>query len=384
MTKRNVETAIGLWADRHFPMSVVVDQAKALVASGCVDGALLADQLVNFLPRQLWTPANTPMASVIDDCDSHSDVFVTAAYIAAQVPELTLSLSTDSARRGPAELIQTMLTLSNITNGRITFHIGGGEQKQCKPFGHKRAQGIQKMEDLFRIFHAWMDKKGPIDFQGNHFALEKASIGGGMPTRPAIWGLGAGPKLLDYTTTYCDGLAVTCPPVWGQAEGFAKARAQIVEQLKSKGRDPSKFRFGVWFPVLLPADAKQLERGMDSALVRWMSGIFGRIDASLWKDVGLESPVPLDWNYYQHLLPYDTADAFLDEVLSKVTPEHVRQCWLTGSPAEVAKMIQAWIDAGADWVCPMDYLPLALDPSEAPAAFGRSIELCREIKKLNV
>jgi hypothetical protein len=43
-------------------------------------------------------------------------------------------------------------------------------------------------------------------------------------------------------------------------------------------------------------------------------------------------------------------------------------------------MIQPYIDAGADWVCPMDFMPLVLEPGEAPAAFGRSVELCAAIK----
>jgi phthiodiolone/phenolphthiodiolone dimycocerosates ketoreductase len=111
-----------------------------------------------------------------------------------------------------------------------------------------------------------------------------------------------------------------------------------------------------------------------------MSAIFGRIDASLWKLDGMESPVPEGWNYFQHLLPYDTPDAFSDDVLAKTTREHVHKCWLCGTPQEVAEMMQPYIDAGAEWVCPMDYLPLVLDPGEAQAAFGRTLELAGIVK----
>jgi phthiodiolone/phenolphthiodiolone dimycocerosates ketoreductase len=237
------------------------------------------------------------------------------------------------------------------------------------------------MEDLFKIFHALLDSEGePIDFEGRRWTFEKASIGGGMPYRPKIWGLGAGPMLLDHTTSYCDGLAVTCPPVWGSAERFAQARAEILEQVASKGRDPEAFRIGVWFPVMAAADHDQLEAHLDNPLVKWMSAMFGRIDATLWKEEGMESPVPEDWNYFMHFLPYDTDQSFIDDVLAKTTREHVTKCWLCGTPEEVAAQVQPYIDAGADWVCPMDYMPLVLEASEAEAAFGRSIELCGLIK----
>ncbi len=380
MPNPNVETAIALWPDRHRPVSVFADQAKALEASGTVDGILLADQLTNFIPRQLWNAENTPMASIMTDPDSHSDVFVIAAYLLAHAPSLNLAISTDSVRRPPAELITTMLTLANIAEGRINFQIGAGEIKQCKPFGHERSQGLGRMEDLLKIFHAFMDSDEPITYKGKYWNMHKATIGKGKPYRPKLWALGGGPKLLDYATSYFDGMGVSCPPAIPNADAFAVAREGLIRQLKDKGRDPAEFQIGIWFPVMLARDDAQLEAHIDNPLVKWMSGIFGRIDASLWQAEGLESPVPEDWNYFMKFLPYDTDQAFIDNVLDKTTREHVLKCWLSGTPAQVAEMIQPYIEAGADWVCPMDYLPLVLQPDEAEAAFGRSIELCGLIK----
>jgi phthiodiolone/phenolphthiodiolone dimycocerosates ketoreductase len=170
--------------------------------------------------------------------------------------------------------------------------------------------------------------------------------------------------------------------VWGSAAAFGRARREILEQVRAKGRDPQQFSIGVWFPVMLTGEPSHLRLALDNPLVRWMSGIFGRVDAKLWAEVGLEPPIPEDWNYFMHFLPYDTPQPFIDSVLARTTEAHVRQGWLVGSPQEVAQMIGEYIDAGADWVCPMDYLPLVLDPSEAVPAFARSIELCRLIKAM--
>lgn len=384
MSANKIETAIALWGDRHLPISIVANQARALEASGVVDGILIADQLVNFIPRQLWMPENTPAANFFKDPDSHSDAFALAAYIAAVAPKLHISLSTDSVRRGTSELIQCLLTLANMTQGRLCVQIGGGEVKQTKPYGYNRAQGLGRMHDLFKVYRAMVEAKGePIDYDGKYWKFEKATLGSAMKHKPEIWGLGGGPKLLDYVTSYADGIGTTCPPVYGTPEAFAAARAEILAMVKAKGRDPSKFRIGVWFAVMLVENEQQLEAALQNRLVKWFAGVMGRVTPQDWQQVGLESPVPLDWNYFQHFLPYETSDEFVESVIARTTPEHAMKGWLIGTPAEVAKMIQAYIDAGADWVCPMDYLPLVLPPEQAEAAFARSIELCRLIKSAN-
>jgi phthiodiolone/phenolphthiodiolone dimycocerosates ketoreductase len=379
----SVETAIAVWGDRHLPPAAIQQMGVGLEASGVVDGVLICDQITNFLPRQLWTPENTPMADLMADCDSHPDVFVMAAYLLAAAPSLDLNVSTDSIRRAPAELIQTMLTLSNIAEGRATFQIGGGEIKQTGPTGHPHKQGMSRMKDLFEIFQRVMDTDGPIDYDGRRWKMKNLALGSAKQHRPKLWGLGAGPTLLDHATTYADGLGVTCPPVWGRADAFERECKRIRQMVADKGRDPEAFKIGVWFPVMLARDWDQLDPYLENPLVKWMSGMFGRIDGAWWGDIGMESPIPLDWHYYTDFLPYEVTDAFVDEVISKTTRDHVLECWLSGTPAEVAGKVQDYIDAGADWVCPMDYLPLMLPPEEAEEAFGRSIELCGAIKAAN-
>lgn len=381
-SRKPVETSIALWGDRHLPISVVADQARALEASGVVDGVLIADQLVNFIPKQLWTLENTPAAALLKDPDSHSDAFTLGAYLAAVAPKLHIALSTDSVRRGPSEVIQALLTLANMTQGRVCLQIGGGEVKQTQPYGYNRAHGLSRLGDLLKGWRALEAANGePIDYEGKFWKFSKATLGSAMNYKPEFWGLGGGPKLLDYVTSYADGIGTTCPPVYGTPEEFAAAREEILAMVKAKGRDPSKFRVGVWFAVMLVENERQLDWAVQNKLVKWFAGVMGRVMPSDWEKVGLQSPVPLDWNYFQHFLPYETSDALIDEVLARTTPDHAKKGWLVGTPAEVAAQIQPYIDAGADWVCPMDYLPLVLPLDQAGPAFARSIELCRLIKQ---
>src|SRR5256885_15418680 len=86
----SIKTSLALWGDRHLPAAVVAEQASAIQAAG-VDGVLLADQFGNFIPPQLWTTDVTPMAAVLPDPDSHSDVFALGGYLLATAPGLDLT-----------------------------------------------------------------------------------------------------------------------------------------------------------------------------------------------------------------------------------------------------------------------------------------------------
>jgi phthiodiolone/phenolphthiodiolone dimycocerosates ketoreductase len=186
--------------------------------------------------------------------------------------------------------------------------------------------------------------------------------------------------LIDYTTSYADGFATTCPPVFGGPDEFADARDQMLKQVRAKGRDPAAFTFAVWFPALIAPDRGELQQHLDNPLIKWLGAVFGRIETTDWEKIGLESPFPQHWRYYNDLLPHATSDEFIAQVLNKVTRDHVLAGWVCGTPAAVAATVKQYIDAGADWVCPMDYLPIVLEPAEAAAAFARSLETIRLIK----
>ncbi len=131
------------------------------------------------------------------------------------------------------------------------------------------------------------------------------------------------------------------------------------------------------------AHAAEIERGMRNPLVRFMTGIFGRIHMPDWEKEGLALPAPADWSYFKDLLPYDTDQSFIDQVLETVTDAHVNKAWFIGSPLEVAKQMQPFIDAGVDWILPIDYLSLVGDPDDAEAALRRTIDVCAAIKSAN-
>src|SRR5215510_12183565 len=137
MSPNPVRTAIGVPMDRYIPVEAIAPMMQALEANDAVDDFMLWDQLQWFFPPSLWTADQTPLAAIHDDPHSFPDVFAVSGYLLAKAPGLGVTISTDSVRRGPAELLQSALTLADMTNGHATLHVGAGEAKQTKPFGYK-------------------------------------------------------------------------------------------------------------------------------------------------------------------------------------------------------------------------------------------------------
>ncbi len=375
-----------LWVDvpifhsRYQPLSATAEVARMLYDSGAVDSVAIHDQMVFFGPPSLWTADTAPLAAVLPDLDSWADPYQALAYIGARVPGLGLCTTSDAVRRGPAEFMQSLLTLADVSGGKCIVQMGAGEIKQCKPYGHKRSEGLKRLEDMMGIYRKFLDSETPIDYDGNIWKLRNAWIGGARANRPQLWALGDGPKLRDIATSYADGFCSVTPFGIPRPELAAKAITEMKQQLEDKGRDPEKFGFGVWCPTLLHEDHDVIRRGLEVPYLKWMSAVLGRMNQAAWADEGLPSPMGDKWHYALHLLPLEFTQAEIDDVLNRTTPEHCWRSWLTGSPQEVAATIQPYLEAGVNYVQLVDVMPMALEPEEAPQSLGRTIELAQRLK----
>ena len=376
-----VETAVNISGDRHLPWEITAMEANTILRSGVVDYIEVSDQPVGFLPPSLWNESNVPAAAVIDEPDSLDAGIVTATIAATSAPGIGLTIGTDCIRTPPAEFVQIMWSLAKLTKGKSLFHIGAGEVKQCAPYGHKRSEGLARMEDLCKIFHLFWHSDEPISFEGNHTKLSGAYLGSAKPYRPQMWALGGGPRLMDLATSYLDGVAVAVPNVWSTPEQAALEIARLRADLERKGRDPASFRFGMWGLVLLHEDADVIQTALDNAVVRWQAAIFGRVDPNDWRREGIEPAVPDGWTYHLKLKPYSVEQSFIDHVLAGTTREMARRSFINGTPSQVADKLQAWIDAGVDWVMPVDYMRFVGSLEDAAVAINRTFEVCEHIKR---
>jgi phthiodiolone/phenolphthiodiolone dimycocerosates ketoreductase len=378
-----VETAIALDVSRHAPLSMFAERAKALEATGVVDYAHIWDQLTSWWPREMWNAENTPLAKAIPDIDSFPDAFAVAALGAYAAPGLGMCVSSDAIRRGPAELMQTMLTISNLAGGPAPIlQLGAGELKQCKPFGWKRSQGLNSLEDHFRYIEEFWATDGPVDVEGNRWSFEQAWIGGAKGTRPRVWGLGGGPKMIDLTTSYADGFATIAPSVWTSPDHASEEIAKLKQVIESKGRDPEAFDFGIW-PLLILHDEGQeelVEAALANPLIRWLAAVFGRVNQADWDKEGIEPPMPRDWHYAMKLLPIRWTAEQVRKVTDEIPREAIEKSFFIGTPNEVGARLRAYVEAGVTWVMALDVLPFVLELDQIEDATRRAVDVCAILK----
>jgi phthiodiolone/phenolphthiodiolone dimycocerosates ketoreductase len=384
MSKRKIETMIPVNADRSLPPAALAQMTQAIKASGVVDHIHIWDQMMGWWPPGMWNPKNAPLAAMFPDLDSTGDPAAVAAYAAASAPGMGLTISTDSIRRGPAEMMQTMLTLANMGEGQAILQIGAGEIKQTLPFGWKRNEGLRRLEDHFRFYEEFWKKNAPLDMQGNFWNFEQAWIGAARQNKPRVWALGGGPKLIEMATRYADGFATSIPAVIPNAERLAEFIGTVKKTVAEKGRDPEAFEFCPWLQVLIHDDPAVIDKALTSPILRWFVAIFGRLNNADWSSYGIASAFPPYWHYSMKLIPNRLTDQrYVDDILSRVTPKMIELSVIRGNAAEVAEQIQPYIDAGSTCVDVLDVLPLVLDPVDAQASLARQLDVCARIKARN-
>lgn len=384
MAKRIVETMLPISADRSLPPAMLAQMAKAYQASGVVDHFHIFDQMMGWWPPGMWNTGNSPLAAFVPDLDSYADPSAVAAYAAASAPGLGLTISTDAIRRGPAEVMQTMLTLANMGEGQAILQIGAGELKQTAPFGWKRNEGLRRIEDHFRFYDAFWRTEGPVDMTGHFSTFEQAWIGKARQHKPRVWALGGGPKLVELATTYADGFATSVPGVISSPERFGEFVARTRAAVAAKGRDPAAFDFCPWVLTLMHEDPAVIDRALDNPLLKWLTAVLGRLNNADWAAYGIEPAFPPDWHYSMKFVPNRVTDqAYVDQILGRVSREMCELSFFRGTVDEVADQIQPYIDAGATCIDICEFLPLIGDAAEAQAGLGRQLALCAKLKERN-
>jgi phthiodiolone/phenolphthiodiolone dimycocerosates ketoreductase len=374
-----IQTAIPFDDHRTTPIAAIPAFTRMLKDVG-VDFFWLWDEMSSWFPPNLWTPEITPMAAVVDG-NSTYDPFIEAAFAAAADPTVNIRLSTDAIRNGPAELMRSLYTLANATEGQVTLALGAGELRQAKPFGYKRSEGLSRMEDLLRLSHLLWEADEPFDFEGNHWTFKKGFIGSTKPARrPQIYALGGGPKLLDMAAQYCDGFEAAIPQAISTPERFAKTVTEMKHKVESYGRDPDQFGFGVWLFSVLHEDPEIVNLALDNPLVKYFAGQFGRLNHDEWRELGLTPVMPDDWHYAVKWVPFSQTPAEVNDIVARTPREMARHAYFCGNPADVAARAREFVEAGATFVGIADMLPLALGPEHAEASIGRAVQISGALK----
>jgi phthiodiolone/phenolphthiodiolone dimycocerosates ketoreductase len=376
---RQLETAIPFDHHRSTPLAGIKPFVHGL-RSADVDYLWLFDEFSGWFPGALWTAANTPAAPLMDPNATY-DPFVVGGYAAAHAPTIGLRLTTDAVRAAPAELLRKMMSLANATSGKTAIAIGAGELRQAKPFGHKRSEGLARMEDLLQLMRLLYDSDGPISFEGNHWNFENASLGTSRPqTRPEFWALGGGPRLLDIAARYADGLEAAVPQAIVTPERYAETVQVMRRKVDGFGRDPEAFGFGIWLICIIHEDDAVIDRIVDNPLMKYFAAQFGRFNMDDWTAEGEQSVMPPGYHYAQMWELFGQTSEEIRRITASVPHSMARKAFATGSSAEISSMLGAYRDAGANFVGIIDLAPLVEGPAAAQDSFHRATAVLRNLK----
>jgi alkanesulfonate monooxygenase SsuD/methylene tetrahydromethanopterin reductase-like flavin-dependent oxidoreductase (luciferase family) len=75
--------------------------------------------------------------------------------------------------------------------------------------------------------------------------------------------------------------------------------------------------------------------------------------------------------------------SLVSEILGPVTPAMSDKARIRGTPARVAEQVQAYVDAGANWISCIDMMPAILDPADAATAITRSFDIAGRLRAAN-
>jgi alkanesulfonate monooxygenase SsuD/methylene tetrahydromethanopterin reductase-like flavin-dependent oxidoreductase (luciferase family) len=211
---------------------LLLDDARFVESLG-LDNLWLADHF-------MWPPR--PDMPILE-------CWTTLAALAAETQNIRLGpLVTNIATRNPAMLAKQILTVDQISDGRVDVGLGAGFfQREHESIGIDFLDGAGRAE-RFRQAVEIMDQglRGQhVTYAGTHYQLADASLHP-APTqkpRPPLWVAAQGPRSMRVAARLGDALVTMGDGTTEQSlAGFIKRMTTLDDICSEVGRDPSTIR----------------------------------------------------------------------------------------------------------------------------------------------
>ena len=327
------------------------------------------DQHCLTIPRALWEPDLAPAAELFH-IDAWMEPWPQLTDAAIHTENIRMGLSaSDISRRTPDVLAQLALTLDNYAEGRFFLALGAGENKQNTPYGVVRDKPFGRLEEVLKLLKLWFSTNEPVDFDGKFWQVKNGGISTPAFTDggPDLLVAGGPGKAMRYAATLADGWCSYFPG--SSAEEYAGQVQEFDRMATEAGKDPSAMTKLMLFAVVLGDDDAQVEELVNNPVVRWDSAALVP-GPQAWARHGETNPIGEDFAYVRDLYPMEWTREDAMKVVEKVSPEMVRNMKFSGTPEAVAKMIQPFIDAGANHVMIGDYGALVTSGDMGSAVSG--------------
>jgi phthiodiolone/phenolphthiodiolone dimycocerosates ketoreductase len=347
--------------------------------SGRYHSIWLPDHMVSFWPDSIWTPEFTDLATASPSPHRHLDAMAVAGAAAVLTRNVPIATSVvDTVRRHPAMLAQTALTLDHLSQGRFILGLGSGETENTVPYGFDFSKPVGRFEEALQVITLLWQSEGLVDFEGKFFRLHHARMDtelfGGRP--PPIWIGASGPRMLQITGRFADGW---WPAGAWTPEDYAAKLATIREAAERAGRDPGRIVPAFVQMGLIAEDDGELAEIVSAPLVKALTLQFAAADL---RKFGHEHPMGPEWRGYQDIDPGVLTRERVLRLIEQVTPEMILDMIPHGTPAQVARRVKAYVDAGLRVPKILDYGGMAglafgaKSPGKVRAAEDELMRLC--------
>ena len=303
-------------------------------------------------------------ATLFESPHAFFDYQVLLGFLAKSAGRLRLGVGvTDSIRRHPVLIAQTMLTLAHLTRRRPILGIGAGERENIEPYGLDFSAPVGRLEEALQIIRLCFSGQGPIDFSGKYYHLEHAVMDLHAPKgkTPEIWIGGQGPRMLRLIGQYGDGWY---PTMIATPEEYA-ARLKVIQETASlAGRDPQAVTPALLQSLVVAPTEREVREMLDTRLGR----IFAlQIAATEWRKIGAQHPFGEHFRGYVDWVPEQYDRKTFEEALAAVPPELIGSGLLWGTPKQVAGKLRAFGEVGVRHV---GFLPVSTIVSRRAAIYG--------------
>lgn len=341
------------------------------------DSAWVVDHFLGFLPQALWDRDFTWMARPGTSPHPHFDFQTLIGRLSGSAGRLTLGVGvTEPIRRHPVLLAQAALTLSHLTKRPPILGIGAGEAENIIPYGLDFSTPVSVLEEALQIIRLCFESRGPINYSGRHFDLDRAvmDLGPGRAGTPHVWVAAHGPRMLRLCGEYGDGWYPTLPMTPAQYSSKLEA---VRSAAVATGRDPLAIEPALHlYTVLAPTEA-EARAMLDTPALRFFSLL---TPASMWQAEGVEHPFGAGFRGYVDFVPTRYSRAEYERAMAAVPVELVAAHAAWGTPEMVVRHIRDLEEVGLRHVV-VSPLSALVSSKAARFALRSVVAMAKELRR---
>lgn len=268
----------------------------------------------------------------------------------------------DPHRVHPAIMAQRAATLDQLSKGRFTLGLGGGEAMNLDPFGIPWNRPVARLKEAVHVMRHLWDRTEPLDFQGEFYKLSQARLDvRPVQKRLPIHLAALGPVMQKFGGEMMDGWFPVPIPVQFYQEMFAPIEASA----KAAGR-PGAVRPAAMVPIALTQDEALVRRAARKHVMTMVWGGFA-------PRMGVEMNLPADVaaTHYMTVNPCDPDSMRRYEAHAREIPEDFAMKFIAhGNVNEVRRRLGEYVDAGVRHFNLMNASP---DPTGSTIALATDI-----------